>query len=119
MATHTPPRLDQSIMPRLLLQAGPGKGAVVGHLLHGGGRLGGEAVFVPRPGGTAEDDGYLMTYVTHPGTKASELVIYDAATMSPSPVARLRMPHTVPFGFHGGWVEADQLAAQGGPSALA
>ncbi len=91
---------------------------MAGHLLHGGARLGGEAVFVPRPGGTAEDDGYLMTYVTNTQTKASELVLYDAATMSPKPVARLRMPHTVPFGFHGGWVSAEQLAAQGEPSLI-
>src|SRR5262249_20620873 len=29
----------------------------------GKGRLGGEAVFAPRPGGKAEDDGWLLTYV--------------------------------------------------------
>lgn len=98
------------------LQAGPGKGAVAGHLLHGGARLGGEAVFVRRPGGVAEDDGFLLTYVTDTQTRQSDLVVYDAATMSPQPVARLRMPHTVPFGFHGGWVSADQLAEQDGPS---
>ncbi|KAL4443616.1 hypothetical protein ABPG75_011353 [Micractinium tetrahymenae] len=100
------------------LQAGPGKDAVASHLLHGGARLGGEAVFVPRPDGAAEDDGYLMTYVTDTQTKKSELVVYDAATMSAKPVARLRMPHTVPFGFHGGWVTGEQLAAQGGPSVM-
>ena len=43
------------------------------------GRLPGESVFVPSAGSTAEDDGYLMTYVFDGATNESEFVIYDAA----------------------------------------
>jgi carotenoid cleavage dioxygenase len=66
----------------------------------GHGRLPGEAVFVPAAGGSAEDDGYLMTYVYDAHTDLSEFVIYDAATMSSDPVASVQLPR-VPFGFHG------------------
>ena len=72
----------------------------------GRGRLPGEASFVPREGATAEDDGYLMTYVFDAEAEASEFVIYDASTMSDEPVATVHLPR-VPFGFHGNWVPAD------------
>lgn len=63
-------------------------------------------------GGTAEDDGYLLTYVTDETTAQSELAIYSAKTMSSQPVCRLRLPQRVPMGFHGTWVSAAQLAEQ-------
>ena len=69
------------------------------------GRQPGEAVFVPADGGTAEDDGYLITYVYDAHVDQSECVIYDAATMSDEPVATIHLPR-VPFGFHGSWVNA-------------
>ena len=71
----------------------------------GAGRMPGEAVFVPADGATAEDDGYLMTYVYDAGADQSSFVIYDAASMSSEPVARVDLPR-VPFGFHGSWVPA-------------
>ena len=69
----------------------------------GRGRLPGEASFVPRDGATAEDDGYLMTYVYDAERDASDFVVYDASTMSDEPVASVALPR-VPFGFHGNWV---------------
>jgi carotenoid cleavage dioxygenase len=71
----------------------------------GMGRLPGETVFVPAAGGTAEDDGYLMTYVYDASTDASDFVIFDASTMSAEPIATVHLPR-VPFGFHGNWVSA-------------
>lgn len=71
------------------------------------GRWGGEAVFAPV--GPAEDDGYLLTYTWNPKDKVSELYIVDAKTMDPNPVAILRTPQRVPFGFHGAWVSKNDL----------
>jgi carotenoid cleavage dioxygenase len=71
----------------------------------GMGRLPGETVFVPAAGATAEDEGYLMTYVYDASTDTSDFVIFDAASMSAEPIATVHLPR-VPFGFHGNWVPA-------------
>ena len=42
------------------------------------GWFGGETVFAPRSGSTAEDDGYLITFVAEEATGASELYVLDA-----------------------------------------
>ncbi len=70
----------------------------------GEGREGSEAVFVKNPDGATEDDGWLLAYVYNNATAASEVIIMDAKTMSPEPVARILLPGRVPMGFHGSWV---------------
>ena len=69
----------------------------------GKGRMCGEVVFAPAATAHSEDDGYLMTFIYDAPTDTSEFVIFDAATMSPDPVATVALPR-VPFGFHGSWV---------------
>jgi beta,beta-carotene 9',10'-dioxygenase len=59
----------------------------------------GEPVFVGRPGRSEEDDGVLLTVVLEPERGASSMVVLDAATLAE--LARARVPHHVPFGFHG------------------
>lgn len=71
---------------------------------HGPGRFGGEAVFVPRAGGTEEDDGWLLTYVFDAASGRSELVVVDAREVASPPAARILLPTRVPFGFHGAWI---------------
>ena len=68
------------------------------------GRVGGEPVFVPAAGASAEDDGYLMSFVYDPAENKSELVIIDASNVAADPVARVHLPTRVPAGFHGSWV---------------
>lgn len=91
-----------------LAARGP-EAALVGLVRYGEGRVGGEAVFVPRPGGVEEDDGYLATFVVEEATGDSQLVLYDAKTMASAPVAAVRMPARVPAGFHGLWVGEDMI----------
>ncbi len=79
---------------------------------YGPGRQGGEGVFVARPGATAEDDGWLLNYVFDQAQGQSELVIVDARWLESPPVARVRLPVRVPYGFHGAWVSEAQLASQ-------
>lgn len=71
----------------------------------GAGRLGGEPVFVPAAGATAEDDGYLLSFVFDEASQKSELVIVDAGNMAAEPVARVHLPTRVPAGFHGSWID--------------
>ena len=67
-------------------------------------RIPGEAVFVPRDGAKAEDDGWLLQYVYDKPTNSSEFVVLDAADVSAEPIARVPLPQRVPFGFHGSWI---------------
>lgn len=63
-----------------------------------------EPYFVPRQDAESEDDGHLLTYVFDASTQTSELAIFDARTMSPTPVASVHLPVRVPYGFHGSWI---------------
>jgi carotenoid cleavage dioxygenase-like enzyme len=76
---------------------------------HGRGRFGGEAVFVPRPEATDEDDGWLLTFVYDTREGTSELVVADARDVTAAPVARVLIPQRVPYGFHGAWVGEERL----------
>lgn len=57
----------------------------------------GEPVFVPRPGGTCEDDGVVLCVLLE--GDSSSLLVLDAATFQE--VARARVEQAIPFGFHG------------------
>jgi carotenoid cleavage dioxygenase-like enzyme len=39
----------------------------------------------------------------------SDLVVLDAVRLEAGPVAEVRLPQRVPFGFHGTWVPASYL----------
>lgn len=64
----------------------------------------GEPVHVGRPGRTEEDDGVLLSVVLEPERGASSMVVLDAATLTE--LARARVPHHIPFGFHGQFARA-------------
>ncbi len=70
----------------------------------GEGRYGSEAVFVPRPGATIEDDGWLVNFVHDQGTDTSEMIVIDAQDFTNEPIARVLIPQRVPYGFHGTWI---------------
>lgn len=62
----------------------------------------GEALFVPNPEGTDEDDGWVTNLAYVPSEHRSDLFILDARTLAT--ICRLRLPHHVPPGFHGTWI---------------
>jgi carotenoid cleavage dioxygenase-like enzyme len=65
----------------------------------------GEAVFVPSTAGPAdESSGWYIGYVYDPARDGSDLVILDASDFAAQPVARIKLPQRVPFGFHGNWI---------------
>ncbi len=59
----------------------------------------GEPVFVAEPGAAEENAGVLLSVVLDARAAGSFLLVLDAATLEE--VARARVPHHIPFGFHG------------------
>ena len=70
-------------------------------------RRAGEGFFVPA--GEKEGDGYLLTYIWDRTTDRSSLGIFDAQAMRNGPVAEIKLPVRVPFGFHGLWIDEAAL----------
>jgi carotenoid cleavage dioxygenase len=77
-----------------------GGGGSVVHRLPRGWRIG-EPVFVPRHAGAQEDDGFVLAVAYDPTEDASELRILDARRFGGDPLARVKLRHRVPGGFHG------------------
>jgi carotenoid cleavage dioxygenase len=75
----------------------------------GTGRYGSEAPFAPRVNAQAEDDGYVLSFVSDENDGSSELVILDAQNITDPPIGRVRIPQRVPLGFHATWVSGNQL----------
>ncbi len=59
----------------------------------------GEAVFVPRPGATVEDDGVVLSVVLDAKIGRSFLLVLDGPSFTE--VARAQVPHHIPNDFHG------------------
>ncbi|KAH7447415.1 hypothetical protein KP509_01G106600 [Ceratopteris richardii] len=89
-------------------------GNVEGVIDFGSGRYGSEAVFVPRSASKdeTEDDGYLICFVHDEDTGKSEVCVYDAKTMARDPVAIVKLPCRVPYGFHALFVTEEELQSQ-------
>ncbi|MDH6219593.1 carotenoid cleavage dioxygenase-like enzyme [Streptomyces pseudovenezuelae] len=68
-----------------------------------------EPVFVSRETTRSEDDGYLLSLWWNRATDLSELLIHDAADLRRTPLARVKLPSRVPFGFHGNWADHQTL----------
>lgn len=64
----------------------------------------GEPLFVPRSATAAENDGWLLVLAYDSERDASDLYVLDARDIAGEPVAVVRLPHRVPYGFHGNWV---------------
>jgi carotenoid cleavage dioxygenase len=64
----------------------------------------GEPVFVRAADGRGEDEGWVLSVVYDAERDGSDLVILDATSFAGPPVATVRLPARVPFGFHGSWV---------------
>ncbi len=71
--------------------------------------FGGEPLFVARPGGEAEDDGWVLLWLYNAAAASTltassgrtELAIFNAQDIAAGPVAKLNLKHHVPYGLHG------------------
>ncbi|HET9990275.1 MAG TPA: carotenoid oxygenase family protein, partial [Kofleriaceae bacterium] len=70
-----------------------------------------ESPMAPRPGGTAEDDGWLITFTTDVARDRSECHIFDAAHVDAGPIARVALPARIASGTHACWAPGDSLRA--------
>lgn len=75
----------------------------------GKGFVAGEGVFVPRPAPKSEDDGWLVSFTHDRAEGTSELRIVDCCDLQSDPVARVRIPQRVPYGFHAIWLDGNVL----------
>ncbi|CAH2603331.1 Dioxygenase [Rhodovastum atsumiense] len=118
------PRVDPAVLGRPNRHgwstgngATPGHAASFGALIHydlgsgatelhdfGPGQAVGEPVFIPRPGGKGEADGWIGAWVYDQGSDTSRFVLLEALAIGRPPVAEVMLPRRVPHGFHGNWV---------------
>ncbi len=64
----------------------------------------GEPLFIPRPQAQTEDDGWVIAMVYSGERRCSDVVILDGREITAGPLARLKLPHHVPYGLHGSFV---------------
>lgn len=63
----------------------------------------GEPVFVASPSTNKEDDGVILSMVLNAKSHYTFLIILDAQSFSE--IARINLPHIIPFGFHGTFIK--------------
>ena len=79
---------------------------------YGPGVFGSEAVYAPKLGAdrnSQEDDGYVITLATDSNNWQSHCLVFDATDIAAGPVARVKLPHRVPSGFHATWARGEDL----------
>ncbi|KAM0007831.1 putative 9-cis-epoxycarotenoid dioxygenase [Helianthus debilis subsp. tardiflorus] len=80
----------------------------ISKFMYGESKYGGEPLFVP--GSNNEDDGHILAFVHDKNAWKSELQIVNAKTLELE--ATVKLPARVPYGFHGTFITADELAKQ-------
>jgi carotenoid cleavage dioxygenase len=68
-----------------------------------------ETPMAPRLGSDAEDDGYLLTFVTDMNADRSECWIFAAQDLTAGPIARVALPERISSGTHACWAPASAL----------
>lgn len=65
-----------------------------------------EHVFVPKPGRSRPDEGWLVGTLLDSARGRSGIAVLDAQRVDRGPLAQAWLPHTVPLGFHGHFAAA-------------
>lgn len=68
-----------------------------------------EAAFAPRTDSNAEDDGYLITFVTDMERNSSECLIVDAQDIEGGAICRIILPHRICAGTHATWANGGDI----------
>ncbi len=75
----------------------------------GDGIFGSEMPFVARQGAQAEDDGWLLNFVSDVNRDRSECWIYAAQNLAEGPIAKITLPLRIPSGTHACWADASEF----------
>ena len=70
-----------------------------------------EAPMAPRIGAIAEDDGYLLTFITDMNQDRSDCWIFAAEGIADGPLAKVRLPERICSGTHACWAPHAQVAS--------
>ena len=65
-----------------------------------------EPLFVPRPGATADDDGWVVALCHDAPSRRAFAAVYDARRLADGPIARAWFDHHIPITFHGTFAPA-------------
>ena len=76
---------------------------------YGEGVFGSESPFCSVANPSAEDDGYLVSFVTDTSDWSSSCQIFHAQALQDGPIATVHLPHRIPAGFHATWVPGDLI----------
>ncbi|MGV0743646.1 carotenoid oxygenase family protein [Mycolicibacterium sp. XJ870] len=60
-----------------------------------------EPIFVPKPGTTTEDDGWILTVGYDESQHRSRLMVFDAPHIDTGPIAECWLPFHLPMSYHG------------------
>ncbi|MEY4654520.1 MAG: hypothetical protein RI884_3101 [Pseudomonadota bacterium] len=82
--------------------------------LFGEGRFGSESPMAPCHDAQAEDDGYVVTFITDMKADRSECLVLDARQIDAGPVARILLPHRISSGTHACWADAREIRSDRG-----
>jgi carotenoid cleavage dioxygenase len=64
-----------------------------------------EHIFVAKPGGTREGEGWLIGTALDTQSKITLLSVFDALHLNGGPMAQAFLPYPLPLGFHGNFVK--------------
>lgn len=70
-----------------------------------------EPTFIPREGGGAEGEGYLIALLNHLDELRNDVVIFDAQRLGKGPLAVIHLPLKLKLGLHGNWVDHRDIEA--------
>jgi carotenoid cleavage dioxygenase-like enzyme len=68
-----------------------------------------EPVFVPKSADAGEGEGYLLSLVGRRAENRNDMIILDALDVAAGPIATLRIPFRLRYGFHGTWIPTADL----------
>ena len=83
--------------------------------LFGEGRFGSESPMAPCHDAQAEDDGFIVSFVTDMVADRSECVVLDARDIAAGPVARIVLPHRISSGTHSCWADDREIDPTAAP----